>query len=109
VERVYIVNRNLIAGFDVAQREEDYVAVETPGERIWSARVIYVMGAIAAAAAIKTPAFVDSADAENAAFGSALRLQVRYLLARVLGDFPPAFEVRTGKATSAVDGRFLDR
>ncbi len=67
MERVDIVNRNLIAGFDVAQGKEDYMAVKHPGERIWPARVIYVMGAIAAAAAVKTPAFVDSADAENAA------------------------------------------
>jgi len=32
-----VVNRNFIAGFDVAQSEEEYVAVESLAERIWPA------------------------------------------------------------------------
>jgi len=109
VERVFVVNRNFVAGFDIAQSEEDYVAAESPGKRVWPARVIHVMGAVAAAAAVKTPALVDSADAENAAMLSTFSFGVRYFLTRVLGDFPPAFEIRSGKATSAIDGRCSDR
>jgi hypothetical protein len=76
VKRVFVVNRNLIAGFDVAQSEEDYVAAESPGKRIWPARVIHVMRAVAVAAAVKTPALVDSADAENAAMLSTFSFRV---------------------------------
>ena len=103
-----VVNRNFLAGFDVAQSKEDYVAVKGPGKRIWPARVIHIVGAVSAAAAVKTPAFVDSANAENAAVLSTLSFRVRYSHACVFGDFPPAFEVRSGKATSAVDGRRFD-
>jgi hypothetical protein len=76
VQGFLVVDRNLLAWFDVAQSEEDYVAVKNPGKRIWPARVIHVMGAVAAAAAVKTPAFVDSADAENAAMLSTFSFRV---------------------------------
>ena len=76
MERVFVVNRNFLAGFDVAQSKEDYVAVKSPGERIWPARVIHVMRAVAAAAAVKTPALVDSADAEHAAMLSTFSFRV---------------------------------
>ena len=60
-----VIDRYLFARFDVAQGDEENVIVEDLHEGVWRAGVIDVVSAIAAAAAVETPAIVDLTDAEH--------------------------------------------
>ena len=57
-----IVDRDLFARCDVTQRDKENVVIENLHVRVGRARVIDVMRAIAAAAAVETVAMVDFAD-----------------------------------------------
>lgn len=71
-------------------------------ERIGDARVIDVMRAVPAAAAVETPAVVDFADAQHFSVCSASRLDVRDLIAGVLRDLVSFFEGNGGEAAFTV-------
>ena len=108
MEGVFVIDRNFLAGPDVAQREENDVPVQSPSECVWPAGVVYVMSAVPAAAAVETPALIDATDAEDAAMRPAFGFFVWNSLARVLGDFAPALERDSRKTAFAVDHRFRD-
>ncbi len=55
--------------------------------------MINVMRTVSAAAAIKTPAIINCADAQLAALGPSIGFRIRNSLACVLRDFPPAAEM----------------
>ena len=56
--------------------------------------MIYVMRAVASAAAVEAPAIMDGADAQLAARSPAVGLSIGDCLARVLSDLRSMFEVR---------------
>ncbi len=64
MESIFVVDRDLFAGFDVAQGKEQHVPVECFHVGIWFAAVIDVVSAVAATTAVQTPATIDIADAE---------------------------------------------
>ena len=88
----FVIDRDLFAGFDVAQRDEENVFVENLHESIRRARVIVVVSAVAAAAAIETPATIHFTDSQHLPVRAAARFGVCDLLARVLCDLVPALE-----------------
>lgn len=62
MQRRFVIDRDLFASFDVAQREEENVIVEDLHESVWTTRMIDVVSAIATAASVKTPTTVDLTD-----------------------------------------------
>ncbi len=64
MQRRFVVDCDFFAGPDIAQRNEQNVTVEDFHESVWFARVIYVMRAVAAAAAIQAPAIINLTDAQ---------------------------------------------
>jgi len=103
VERRFVVDRDLLAGVDVAQRDKEHMVVQDLHERVGTARVIDVMRAVAAAAAVETPAAIHFTNPEHAAMRSASRFCVGDLLAGVLRDLVPLLEGNGGKAAFAVN------
>ena len=93
-----IVNRDFFAGLDVAQGDEEYVSIENFHEGIGFAGMIDVVGAVAAAAAVQTPALVDCADSQAASVSSTVRFGIANSLARVFRDFASPAEVSDCKA-----------
>ena len=80
------------------------MAVERPHVRIRLARVIDVVGTIAATRAVQTPVAIDIANTQDATMARAfLRFEIRDSLARVFGNLPSASERNGGEATAAVD------
>ena len=66
--------------------------------------MIDVVGAVAAAAAVDTPATVDVADAQDATIArSHSRFQIRDPLAGVLGDLSTTRKANSGETALAVD------
>jgi len=72
------------------------------------AGMIDVVGAVAIAAAVETPAIVDGADAQLAPARPAIGLSVTDPLAGILRNLSPALEVGHRKTTLANDWGFLD-
>jgi len=73
------------------------------------ARVIDVMRAVAALAAVQTPAAIDIADAQDAPLaGPSSRFEIWYSLAGVLRDLFPATEVDSCETAFAVNWRFAN-
>lgn len=103
MQRLFIVHGYLVAGTNIAQREEYYVSIDRPHISIRFTRMVNVVGAIAAATAINTPDAVDITDAEFCSVGAELRFAIGNSLARVFGDFATAREMNGGKAAAAVD------
>lgn len=103
MQRLFIVHGYLFAGTNIAEREEYYVSIDSPHKSIRFARMIDVMGAVAAATAINAPDAVDITDAQFCSVGTALRFGIRNSLARVFSDFATAGKMNAGKTTSAVD------
>lgn len=77
-------------------------------ERVGTARVIYVMSAVATATPVQAPAVVDLTNSQHPAMGSAPRFRIRDLLAGVLGDLVSLFERYGGETAFAVYTRRLD-
>ena len=94
MERRFVVDRDFFPRLDVAQRDEENVIVQNFHEGVRLAGMIYVMGAVAAATAVKAPAIIDSADAKLPACCPTISFSIRNFLARVLRDFVSAFEGR---------------
>ena len=67
MQRCFIIDRDLFAGFNVAQGAKENVIVQDLHERVWTTRVIDVVSAVAAATAVETPATIDLANPEHAA------------------------------------------
>ena len=89
---LFVVDRDLFAGFDVAQGAEENVVVKDLHERVWTARVIDVVRSVPAAAPVKTPAIIHLADSQHTAMRTAPRFGVRDFFSGVLGDLVPLFE-----------------
>ena len=64
MQRGFVVDCDFLARPYVAQRDEQNMTVEDFHESVWFARVIYVMRAVAAAAAIQAPAIINLTDAQ---------------------------------------------
>lgn len=108
MKRVFVVDRNLFAGFYVAQGDEEDMTVENFHESVRLTGMIDVMGAVAVATAVETPPIVDSADAQLASTCPAIGFRVSDLLASVLCNLSAALEMGHCKTTLAHDRRFLD-
>lgn len=73
------------------------------------ARVIDVVRAVAATAAVQTPAAVDIADAQDATIaGPSHRFKIRYAFAGVLSDLFAATEMNSCETAFAVNWRFAN-
>lgn len=71
MQRRLVIDRDLFAGLDVAQGEKEYVIVKDLHERIGTARVINVVGAVSPTTAIEAPAIVDLTNPEHLSMSSA--------------------------------------
>ena len=109
MERLFVIDRDLFAWLDVAQSKEHHVSMDCAHIGVRLAGMVDVMRAVAAATAVDTPDAVNIADAQLGAMGAALGFAIRNSLTRVFGDLLPVRKGNRGKATSAVDGRFLNR
>ena len=89
----FIVDGDLLARFDIAQSNEEDVAVDNLHEGVGLAGVVDVMRPITAAAAVEAPAIIDCADAQSFAAGSAICLGVCNLLACIFRYLPAAPEL----------------
>ena len=65
MKRLLVVDRDLFAGLNVSQSEEQHVTVQRSHEGIWLAGVIDVVRAVAATRAVQTEVSVDVADAQD--------------------------------------------
>ena len=103
-----VIYRDLFAGLNVSQREEQDVIADDLHECVWDARVVDVMRAVTSAASIEAPATVDFADAQHFAMRTTACFAVGNLLAGVLGNLVSSFEREGGEAAFAVYRRRLD-
>lgn len=104
---LFVVDRDLFAGLNVSQREEENVIADDLHEGVGHAGVIDVVRAVAAATSVQTPAIIDLADAQHLSMRSSACFGVGDLLAGVFGDLVAAFEGDGGEAAFAVyRGRF---
>lgn len=104
----FVVDRDLFPGLNVSQREEEDVIANDLHERVRHTRVVDVMRAITAAAAVKTPPTVDFTNAEHLSMRSSTRFGVRDLLPGVLRNLATFLKSDGGKAAFAVYRRRLD-
>ena len=103
-----VVDRDLFAGFDVSQREEQNVFANDLHERVWDARVIDVVRAVSATASVETIAIVDFTDTQHLSMRSPASFGVRDLLAGVFGDLAASSEGYGSEAALAVYRGRLD-
>ena len=108
MQRRFVINRDLFSGVDIAQREKNKVIVVDLHEGIRAARVIDVVSAVSAAAAVETPTIVDLTNPEHPSMSTPPRFGVGDFLAGVLGDLVSLFERYGGEAAFAVNTRRLD-
>lgn len=108
MQRLLVIDRDLFAGFDVAQSEKQNVVVQDLHKRIRTARVIDIVRAVSTTAAVKTPTTIYLANTQHPAMRSSARFGVRDLLARVLGDLVTLFESNGGEAAFAMNRRSSD-
>ena len=107
---INVINGDLFAGADIAQGVEEDVPVDDLHVAVGLTRMIDVVRAVSAVAAVQTPSSVYVADAQlGTATGAALRLPVRDSFARILRDFASTRKVNRRKATLAVDMRLAYR
>ena len=104
-----IVNRDFFAGLDIAQGDEEHVSIENFHERVWLAGMIDVVSAVAAAAAVQTPALVDGVDSQTASVGPPVRFGIADSLARILRDFATTGEMSNREAALPLYRRILYR
>ena len=76
MESCLVVNRDLLAGFDISQRDKENVIVENLHERVRRTGMINVVRSIATAATIQTPTSVDLTDPKSLSVGSASRFRI---------------------------------
>ena len=103
MQGIFVVDRNLFARADIAQREKEHVAVNRPHVGIRGARVIDVVRAVASAAAVDTPAAVDITDAQLGSMRAALRFAIWNYFAGIFGNFAAPAESASREATLPVN------
>lgn len=103
MQSIFVVDSNLFTRSDVAQGEEQDVAIDGLHVSIRLARMVDVMRAVAASAAIKTPTTVDVADAQFGSMCATLSFEIGNAFAGVLGDLTTAPKANSGETTFAVD------
>ena len=108
MQRLHIIDCDLFARFDVAQGKKQNMVVQDLHERVGTARVINVVRAVSAAAAIKTPAIIYLADPQHGAMRSPTRFSVGDFLPRVLSDLVSLFKGKGGEAAFTVNRRRSD-
>jgi hypothetical protein len=62
VQRRFVIDRDLFANFNVAQREEKNVIVDDLHESVWTTGMIDVVSAISTTAPVKAPTIVNLTD-----------------------------------------------
>ena len=72
MQRLLIVNRDLVTGLNISQGKKQDVAVKRPHISVRPARMVDVVSSVAAAGAVQTPASIDIADAKHATVPCAL-------------------------------------
>ncbi len=106
MQRLLVIDRNLLAALDVAQRKEQNVTIECPHVRVGLAGVIYVMRSITTSCPIQTAVPIDITDAQDPAIAGTLsRLELRNPLARILGNLLSTCEPDRREAALPVDCR----
>ena len=80
------------------------MAIEGFHVRVRLTRVIYVVRAVASAAAVDAPNAVDVADSQFGSMGAALRFVIRNALAGVFGDLEPLAKMNGCETAFAVNG-----
>lgn len=65
MQGLLVIDRNLFTRFDIPQREEQHVAVQSPHVSVGPTTVIDVVSAVAAARSVQAPTSVDVTDAQN--------------------------------------------
>src|SRR2546425_6664122 len=109
MQSVLVIDRNLFTRPDVAQRKEHYVTVNGFNVGVRLARVIDVVGAVAAMAPIQAPAAINIADAQDAPIaGSSSRFEICYSLAGVFSDLLAPPKMNSCKTALAVNWRFAN-
>ena len=108
MERRFVIERNLLAGADIAECDKEDMAIEYLHISVRFAGMIDVMRAIPALAAIEAPAFIDRTDTQTSSPGTAISFGIRYSLARVFRYLPAAQEMRPRETPLAFNSRALD-
>lgn len=72
MQRLFVVNRNLITRLNISQSKKQDVTVERPHVRVRLARMIDVVSSVATPRPIKTPASIDVTDTEDTSVASTL-------------------------------------
>lgn len=104
MQRLFVIDRNLVARLNISQSKKKDVTVERSHKRVRLAGMIDVVSSIAATSAVQTPAPVDIANAQHAPVACALlRFQIVDSFARVLSDLFPAEKRDSREAAFAVD------
>jgi len=104
MEGLLVIEGDFFARMNVAEREEQHVAVHRPHERIRLAAMVDVMRAVAAVTPVHAEAAIDVTNAKKAPLARALPgFQIRDSLSGVFGDLPSAFEMNRSEAAFAVD------
>ncbi len=100
---VLVVDRDLLARKNVAEREDQNVARDSAHESVRCAGVVDIVRAITAPAAIKAPFAVDVTNTQLRAMRAAFGLAIRNSLSRVLGNFSAATKWKRREAAFAVN------
>ena len=104
MQSLFVIDCDFFTGKNIAQREEQNVAVKRPHVCVRLAAMVDVVSAVTAATAVYTESSVDVTDAQDASPARALLgFQIVDALAGVFGDLSAAFERNDGKAAFAVD------
>ena len=103
MQRLFIVHGDFLAGADIAQGEEQDMAMDGADVGVRLAGMIDVMGAIPATTAIDAPFTVNIADAQFGAMSTTLSFAIRDSLALIFGDLATVRKMSSRKAASAVD------
>ncbi len=99
-----VIKRDLVAGMNVAPRDEKNMAGENFDIAVRLTRVVDVVSPVAADAPVKTPVRINGADAQFAAASCAARdLAARYSLACVLRDLVAFVKEGGGETSSPVN------
>src|SRR5712691_1122056 len=103
MKRVLVIDGDLFTGSNVPQRKEQDVTVDGFHVSVRFARVVDVMRAVPAAAAVQTPTAVNVTDAQLCSMRTALSLEIGNAFAGVLSDLAAASKTNRRETASTVD------